>query len=67
MGNGLGFRVDETRAPIVPPTYNTPSSSSLPAEAIQAEVQRQLGGLLDRLLRGALGIMLVVFKVMVCI
>ena len=67
MGNGLGFRVDETRAPIVPPTYNTPSSSSLPAEAIQAEVQRQLGGLLDRLLRGALGIMPVVFKVMVCI
>ena len=30
-----------------PPT--PPSSSSLPAEAIQAEVQRQLGGLLDRL------------------
>ena len=27
----------------------TPSSSSLPAEAIEAEVQRQLGGLLGRL------------------
>ena len=28
---------------------HTPSSSSVPAEAIQAEVQRQLGSLLDRL------------------
>ena len=28
---------------------NTPTSSSVPAEAIQAEVQRQLGTLLDRL------------------
>ena len=31
------------------PTQTTPSSSSIPAEAIQAEVQRQLGGLLNRL------------------
>ena len=28
---------------------NTPSSSSIPAEAIQAEVQRQMGNLLTRL------------------
>ena len=33
----------------VQPTTHTPSSSSVPAEAIQAEVQRQLGTLLDRL------------------
>ena len=32
-----------------PSTAQTPSSSSVPAEAIQAEVQRQLGTLLDRL------------------
>ena len=31
------------------PASNTPTSSSVPAEAIQAEVQRQLGTLLDRL------------------
>ena len=31
------------------PSINTPTSSSVPAEAIQAEVQRQLGSLLDRL------------------
>ena len=29
--------------------HYTPSSSSIPAEAIQAEVQRQLGSLLERL------------------
>ena len=33
----------------VQPTLHTPTSSSVPAEAIQAEVQRQLGTLLDRL------------------
>ena len=32
-----------------PPT--PPSSSSIPQEAIQAEVQRQLGGILERLQR----------------
>ncbi|CAE7251123.1 unnamed protein product [Symbiodinium sp. CCMP2592] len=32
-----------------PPRPPTPSSSSLPAEAIQMEVQRQLGGMLNRL------------------
>ena len=32
-----------------PPNTQTPTSSSVPAEAIQAEVQRQLGTLLDRL------------------
>ena len=31
------------------PNAQTPTSSSIPAEAIQAEVQRQLGSLLDRL------------------
>ena len=31
------------------PNSLTPSSSEIPTEAIQAEVQRQLGGLLDRL------------------
>ena len=31
------------------PNNSTPSSSDLPTEAIQAEVQRQLGGLIDRL------------------
>ena len=31
------------------PNSSTPSSSELPTEAIQAEVQRQLGGLIDRL------------------
>ena len=31
------------------PNSSTPSSSELPTEAIQAEVQRQLAGLLDRL------------------
>ena len=31
------------------PNNSTPSSSDLPTEAIQAEVQRQLSGLLDRL------------------
>ena len=41
-----GFRVNSYPAP---PQQQTPSSSSIPAEAIQAEVQRQLGGLLDRL------------------
>ena len=32
-----------------PAVPSPPSSSSIPAEAIQAEVQRQLGGILDRL------------------
>ena len=45
---GMGSGVGESRL-FVPPNHNTPSSSSVPAEAIQAEVQRQLGGLLDRL------------------
>ena len=34
---------------ITNPNNTTPSSSDLPTEAIQAEVQRQLSGLLDRL------------------
>ena len=38
----LGFRLGGR-------TFATPPSSSVPAEAIQAEVQRQLGSLLDRL------------------
>ena len=38
----LGFRLAGR-------TFATPPSSSVPAEAIQAEVQRQLGSLLDRL------------------
>ena len=45
----LGARVEEIRGVGRPPYNTTPSSSSLPAEAIQAEVQRQLGGLLERL------------------
>ena len=47
--NVAGIRVEEHRTNGLVPNYNTPSSSSIPAEAIQAEVQRQLGGLLDRL------------------
>ena len=37
------------RGALVNPNASTPSSSELPTEAIQAEVQRQLGGLIDRL------------------
>ena len=37
------------RGALVNPSASTPSSSELPTEAIQAEVQRQLGGLIDRL------------------
>ena len=47
--SSLGARVEEVRGVGRPPYNTTPSSSSLPAEAIQAEVQRQLGGLLERL------------------
>ena len=49
FGDVAGSRVEEQRSSGLIPNYNTPSSSSIPAEAIQAEVQRQLGGLLDRL------------------
>ena len=49
FGDVAGNRVEEQRSSGLIPNYNTPSSSSIPAEAIQAEVQRQLGGLLDRL------------------
>ena len=49
MDSGFSSRVEDFRNTGLGPTLNTPSSSSLPAEAIQAEVQRQLGGLLERL------------------
>ena len=48
-GDVMGFRVEEPRGFNQGHMHNTPSSSSLPTEAIQAEVQRQLGGLLERL------------------
>ena len=48
-GDVMGFRVEEPRGLVQGHMHSTPSSSSLPAEAIQAEVQRQLGGLLERL------------------
>ena len=44
-----GIRGEEQSNLGLGPTLHTPSSSSIPAEAIQAEVQRQLGGLLERL------------------
>ena len=50
-GPWQGMASDETRG-IGGVSHNqhyTPSSSSIPAEAIQAEVQRQLGSLLERL------------------
>ena len=51
----LGFRRSHSDNPgeagfrVASRTFATPPSSSIPAEAIQAEVQRQLGSLLDRL------------------
>ena len=44
-----GIRGEEQSNLGLGPSLHTPSSSSIPAEAIQAEVQRQLGGLLERL------------------
>eukprot|EP00439_Symbiodinium_sp_Y106_P025509 s7582_g3.t1 len=49
LDSGYGFRGEEVRGSGLVPNLNTHSSSSIPAEAIQAEVQKQLGGLLDRL------------------
>ena len=52
IGRVAGTRVEEQGSTFLGPNHpnhNTPSSSSVPAEAIQAEVQRQLGSFLDRL------------------
>ena len=47
-GGDGGVDVRVTRPGVAQAAPSPPSSSSLPAEAIQAEVQRQLGGLLER-------------------
>ena len=47
---GHPFRLrSPTRARAIPPAPSPPSSSSVPAEAIQAEVQRQLQGIVGQL------------------
>ena len=47
---GPTFRLRSPGRPkAIPPAPTPPSSSSVPAEAIQAEVQRQLGGILGQL------------------
>ncbi|CAE7229830.1 RE1, partial [Symbiodinium sp. CCMP2456] len=47
---GRPFRLASPGRPrAIPPAPSPPSSSSVPAEAIQAEVQRQLGGILAQL------------------
>ena len=48
-GHSFVLSPPRLRAPVRPPS--PPISSSIPQEAIQAEVQRQLGGLLERLQR----------------